>query len=56
MFYRQRILVIDGKYNNNDGMSTGKYNNKHGMSTGKNNNNDSLLTGKVCLSLMTRLE
>jgi hypothetical protein len=24
MFYRQRILVIDGKYNNNDGLSTGR--------------------------------
>jgi hypothetical protein len=22
MFYRQRMLVIDGKYNNNDGLST----------------------------------
>jgi hypothetical protein len=22
MFYRQRILVIDGKYNNDDGLST----------------------------------
>jgi hypothetical protein len=22
MFYRQRKLVIDGKYNNNDGLST----------------------------------
>jgi hypothetical protein len=56
MFYRQCILVIDGKYNNNNGMSTGKYNNKDGMSTGKNNNNDSFLTGRVCFSLMTRLE
>jgi hypothetical protein len=24
MFYRQRILVIDGKYNNDDGLSTGR--------------------------------
>jgi hypothetical protein len=23
MFYRQRMLVIDGKYNNDDGLSTG---------------------------------
>jgi hypothetical protein len=23
MFYRQRMLVIDGKYNNNDGLSIG---------------------------------
>jgi hypothetical protein len=22
MFYRQRMLVIDGKYNNDDGLST----------------------------------
>jgi hypothetical protein len=22
MFYRQRVLVIDGKYNNDDGLST----------------------------------
>jgi hypothetical protein len=24
MFYKQRMLVIDGKYNNNDGLSTGR--------------------------------
>jgi hypothetical protein len=24
MFYMQRILVIDGKYNNDDGLSTGR--------------------------------
>jgi hypothetical protein len=24
MFYRQRMLVIDGKYNNDDGLSTGR--------------------------------
>jgi hypothetical protein len=24
MFYRQRMLVIDGKYNNDDGLSTDK--------------------------------
>jgi hypothetical protein len=24
MFYRQHILVIDGKYNNDDGLSTGR--------------------------------
>jgi hypothetical protein len=24
MFYRQHMLVIDGKYNNNDGLSTGR--------------------------------
>jgi hypothetical protein len=24
MFYRQRILVIDGKYNNDDGLSIGR--------------------------------
>jgi hypothetical protein len=24
MFYRQRMLVIDGKYNSNDGLSTGR--------------------------------
>jgi hypothetical protein len=24
MFYRQSILVIDGKYNNDDGLSTGR--------------------------------
>jgi hypothetical protein len=24
MFYRQCMLVIDGKYNNNDGLSTGR--------------------------------
>jgi hypothetical protein len=24
MFYRQYILVIDGKYNNDDGLSTGR--------------------------------
>jgi hypothetical protein len=24
MFYRQRILVIDSKYNNDDGLSTGR--------------------------------
>jgi hypothetical protein len=24
MFYRQRMLVIDGKYNNKDGLSTGR--------------------------------
>jgi hypothetical protein len=23
MFYKQRMLVIDGKYNNDDGLSTG---------------------------------
>jgi hypothetical protein len=23
MFYRQRMLVIEGKYNNDDGLSTG---------------------------------
>jgi hypothetical protein len=40
----QCILIIDGKYKNNNGMSTGKYNNKDGMYTGKNNNNDSMLT------------
>jgi hypothetical protein len=56
MFYRQRILVIDGKYNNNDGMSIGKYKNKDGMSTGKNKNNDILLIRRLCLSLMARSE
>jgi hypothetical protein len=24
MFYRQRILIIDGKYNNDDGLSIGR--------------------------------
>jgi hypothetical protein len=31
------VLVIDGKNNNDDGMSTGK-----------NNNNDGMITGRVC--------
>jgi hypothetical protein len=47
--YRQSVLVIDGKNNNDDGMSTGKNNNSDdGMSTGKNNNNDGMITGRVC--------
>jgi hypothetical protein len=35
------VLVIDGKKNNNDGMSIGK-----------KNNNDGMFTSRVCLSLM----
>jgi hypothetical protein len=46
--YRQSVLVIDGKNNNDDGMFTGKNNNDDGMSTGKNNNNDGMITGRVC--------
>jgi hypothetical protein len=34
MFYRQCMLVIDGKNSSNDGMCTGKYNSDDGLSTG----------------------
>jgi hypothetical protein len=43
------VLVIDGKNNNNDGMSTGKNNNNDSMLTvidGKNNNDKGMVTGK----------
>jgi hypothetical protein len=43
------VLVIDGKNNNNDGMSTGKNNNNDSMLTiidGKNNNDEGMVTGK----------
>jgi hypothetical protein len=43
------VLVIDGKNNNNDGMSTRKNNNNDSMLTvidGKNNNNEGMVTRK----------
>jgi hypothetical protein len=39
--YRQSVLVIDGKNNNDDGMSTGK-----------NNNNDGMITIRVCNQIL----
>jgi hypothetical protein len=43
------VLVIDGKNNNNDGMSIGKNNNNDSMLIvidGKNNNDEGMVTGK----------
>jgi hypothetical protein len=43
------VLVIDGKNNNNDGMSTSKNNSNDSMLTvidGKNNNDEGMVTGK----------
>ena len=34
MFYRQCMLVIDGKNSGNDGMCIGKYSSDDGLSTG----------------------
>jgi hypothetical protein len=56
--YRQSVLIIYGKNNNDDGMSTRKNNSDNdmftsnnisddGMSTGKNNNNVGRFTGRV---------
>jgi hypothetical protein len=47
--YKKSVLVIDGKNNNNDGMSTGKNNNNDSMLIvidGKNNNDEGMVTGK----------
>ena len=46
--YRQSVLVIDGKNNNDDDMSTGKNNIDNGISKGKNNNDDGMITDRVC--------
>jgi hypothetical protein len=43
------VLVIDGKNNNTDGMSTGKNSSNDSMHTvidGKNNNDEGMVTGK----------
>ena len=45
--YKKRMLVIDGKNNNNDGMSTCKNNNNDSILTvidGKNNNDEGMVT------------
>jgi hypothetical protein len=47
--YKKSVLVIDGKNNKNDGMSTGKNNNNESMLTvidGKNNNDEGMVIGK----------
>jgi hypothetical protein len=47
--YKKSVLIIDGKNNNNDGMSTGKNNNNDSMLIvieGKNNNDEGMVTGK----------
>jgi hypothetical protein len=47
--YKKSVLVIDGKNNNNDGMSIGKNNSNDSMLIvidGKNNNEEGMVTGK----------
>jgi hypothetical protein len=47
--YKKSVLVINGKNNNNDGMSTGKNNRNNSILTvidGKNNNDEGMVTGK----------
>jgi hypothetical protein len=47
--YKKSVLVIDGKNNNNDGMSTSKNNNNDSMLTvidSKNNNDEGMVTRK----------
>jgi hypothetical protein len=52
--YKKSMLVIDGKNNNNDGMSIGKNNNNDNMLTvidGKNNNDKGMVTERIVATL-----